>query len=95
MDTPHDISPDQTGDVPEMIHVRMTHPEGAPIAEFDMPMTDAIKLFLHDKVFRQVDTVDREPNARLAAALDEAATLKPRFANARELFDALEERGRT
>ena len=95
MEAPRDISSGSPSDGPEMVYIRMSHPKGSPIAEFEMPMTDAIRLFLDAHVFKQVDAIGREPNARLAASLDEAARLGPRFATAQELFDALEKRRRT
>lgn len=79
----------------EMVHVRMTRPEGSPIAEFEMPMTDAIKLFLDKTVFKDVGSLTEEPNAKLAASLEEAANISPRFSTAQELFDALDRRGQT
>ena len=79
----------------KIVHVTVSDPadHAATYAEFELPVSESVMSALDSYLRAQPEPLSREPNARLAAALEESQHIKPRFKSAQELFDALEKEG--
>ena len=79
-----------------VVHVTVSDPKDRKevYAEFELSVSDTVVSALDTTMQGRRDLSGSEPNARLAAALEEAKHIKPRFKSAQELFDALEKEGR-
>jgi hypothetical protein len=85
--------------VDQVVEVRLSYPDetnGRVIAEFQVTLTEAFKLFLDKKlVVAKPQAGRRSPTPRLRRAIANTEKIvTPRFSSADELFASLEKRGK-